>query len=336
MESLNVLFTAPGAVELRSEPVAPPKAGEVLCQALRSLVSIGTETQALRGVFEPGTMWAGWVRYPFHPGYSMVASVVEVGAGVEQIRPGDRVAVSGNHRQLFTSPATECYPLPEGISDEEGTWALLANTTQLGVRRAALELGESVAVIGLGVLGQLVAQYCRVSGARRVIAINRRPTRLGLARDHGATHTIQADAAGAYDEVKRITGGAMLDAVFDVTSGAAALAPATRLARRLGRVVLLADSPTPSQAHLGPNVVSNSLTIMSVHGSLRSEPTSAFHPWGVRGMTELFFDLLQQGRMRVSSLVTHRHSPLDAPEVYAGLLEDSSSALGVIFDWTRL
>jgi threonine dehydrogenase-like Zn-dependent dehydrogenase len=53
-------------------------------------------------------------------------------------------------------------------------------------------------------------------------------------------------------------------------------------------------------------------------------------------MTALFFDYLRQGRMRVADLVTHRHSPTEAPVVYAGLLRDRSSAIGVVFDWTAL
>ena len=336
MQSLNILFTGPGQVELREEPVAPPKPREVLCAAERSLISIGTETHCLRGVFEPGTMWADWVRYPFHPGYSMVARVEEVGSEVHGVQPGDLVAVSGNHRQRFTSPVEEVYPLPEGVSAEEGTWMLLACTTQLAVRRAAIQLGERVGVIGVGVLGQLVVQYCAVSGARQVVAINRSPSRLALARKHGATHTVQTDVEHARDTVREITGGAMLDVVFDVTSNPESLAPSTELARRMGRVVLLSDSPTPSRQHLGPHVVSNSLAIMSIHGSMRSEPTSAYHPWGARAMTDLFFDYLRQGRMRVADLITHRYSPQKAPEVYTRLLEDPTSALGVIFDWSRL
>ena len=53
-------------------------------------------------------------------------------------------------------------------------------------------------------------------------------------------------------------------------------------------------------------------------------------------MTQLFYDLIQQGRMRVRDLVTHRHSPREAPKVYASLLADTSQVLGVVFDWKKL
>ena len=66
------------------------------------------------------------------------------------------------------------------------------------------------------------------------------------------------------------------------------------------------------------------------------EHPSEFNPWTRREITSLFFDYLSQGRMRVSDLVTSRHSPLEAPEVYANLLRDRSGQIGVIFDWNQL
>ncbi len=69
--------------------------------------------------------------------------------------------------------------------------------TQLGIRRAALQLGEAVGVIGLGVLGQLVVQYLALSGARQIIAIDRSVPRLALAQGHGATATLALDVADA-------------------------------------------------------------------------------------------------------------------------------------------
>jgi 2-desacetyl-2-hydroxyethyl bacteriochlorophyllide A dehydrogenase len=331
--SLNIVFTAPNRVEMQTQPMRALRPGEVLCGAERSLISIGTEMLCLRGEFEPGTNWAGWVRYPFHPGYSMAARVLAVGDGVSAFREGDRIAASASHCQLFTLPAAECYKLPDGVSDDDATWTTLACTTQLAVRRAALQLGESVGVIGLGMLGQLVVQYLHVAGARRIVAIDTSATRLQLAAAHGATHTLQLGVAEARAGVAEITGGGMLDAVFDVTGHPAVLAPAVGLLRRMGRVVLLGDTVTPSLQYLGPGVVSNSISVLGIHGSAHPEHASEFAPWSRREMAALFYDFLLQGRMCVSGLETHRHAPKEAPEVYAGLARDRSAAMGVLFDW---
>ena len=333
MKSLYVVFPKKGRVDLWEEPIAPPGREEVLCAAEKSLISVGTETHCLRGVFDPGTNWEDWVKYPFRPGYSMVARVIEVGKDVTGLKEGDRVGVRTSHQQFFKIRPQDAFLLPTEISDEDASWSRLAGTVQLGVRRAQLQLGETVAVVGLGILGQLAVQYLVISGARRIIAIDLAQYRLDAAKAHGATHTLPLDVKGAYEEIVRITEGKMLDVVFDITGHPATLSPSIRLLRRLGRAVLLGDTPTPSQQCLGPGVVSNSIAILGIHGTMSPAQASEFNPWTRQEMTALFFDYLVQGRMRVSDLVTRRYSPLDAPEAYAQLVEDRSETIGVIFDW---
>ena len=148
-------------------------------------------------------------------------------------------------------------PVPDGIKDEEAIWATLARTTQLGVRRAELTLGESVAVVGLGMLGQLVTPVSKaVSGARHVIAID---TVAEAARPCGWQTAPRAAICLPADQARQavadITGGRMVDVVFDITGHPAVLAPASLLLRKLGRLVLLGDSPTPSRQNLGPRIV---------------------------------------------------------------------------------
>ena len=336
MKSVYIVFPEPNKIEVREETVSPPEPGEILCAAEKSLISIGTESYCLRGVFDPGTNWAAWVKYPFRPGYSMAARVVAVGEGVTGLKEGDRIAAWIEHQQFFKLRPEQAYPIPEGISDEEATWAILACTTQLGVRRAQLQLGETVGVVGLGMLGQLVTQYLAVAGARQIIAIDPVQSRLDRAKAHGATHTLALDVASARPEIEKITGGRLLDVVFDITGHPPVLAPAIQLLRRLGRVVLLGDTPNPTQQYLGPGVVSNSIAILGIHATTRPDEASDFNQWSAQEMAALFFDYLLQGRMRVSDLVTHRYSPLDAPQVYENLRRDRSAAIGVIFDWSLL
>jgi 2-desacetyl-2-hydroxyethyl bacteriochlorophyllide A dehydrogenase len=336
MQSTNIIFPAPNQVAVSQEPVAAPGPGEVLCEAEVSLISTGTETYCLRGVFDPGTNWADWVKFPFYPGYSMSARVAAVGEGVTSLSPGQRIAASAQHQQRFNVPARNVIVVPDGIDADTACWMLLAVTTQLGVRRAQLQLGETVGVVGLGLLGQLVVQYLALSGARHVVAIDTVASRLSLAAAHGATHTLAMDAQAARAAVAEITGGRMLDAVVEVTGHPAALAPSIQLVRKLGRVVLLGDTPTPSQQALGPGVVSNSVSILGIHGSQTPETASEYAPWSQAAIAELFFDFVLQERMRVNDLITRRYSPLEAPQAYEQLVTDRSSLMGVVFDWSQI
>jgi 2-desacetyl-2-hydroxyethyl bacteriochlorophyllide A dehydrogenase len=336
VKSIYIVFPEKEKVSVEEETLTPPERGEILCAAESSLISIGTESYCLRGVFDPGTNWEAWVKYPFRPGYSMAGRVVAVGKDVQGFREGDRIAAWTSHQQYFKLLPDEAYLLPEGISAEEATWAVLATTTQLGVRRAQLQMGERVGVVGLGMLGQLVVQYLAVSGCRQIIAIDPLPYRLEMAQRHGATHGLALDVASARAEVKKLTGGKLLDVVYDITGNPTVLAPALQLLRQLGRLVLLGDTPTPSQQHLGPGFLSNSLAILGIHAYARPMQGSDFYPWGAEEMVGLFFDYLLQHRMHVSDLITHRFSPLDAAQVYETLRRDRSPAIGVIFDWSLI
>ena len=336
MKSAYIVFPEAGKVEVAVEPVEPPAEGEILCQAQKSLISIGTEGYCLRGDFDPGTNWESWVKYPFRPGYCMVSRVIAVGKGVKDLKEGDRVESFTTHQQFFKTLPQNVYRVPDEMSDEEATWMTLACTTQVGVRRAELKLGETVGVVGLGMLGQLVVQYLHVMGARKTIALDPIQMRLDIAKAHGATHTLAIDVKEAREDIGKITAGKMLDIVFDITGHPAVLPSCIPLLRKLGRVVLLGDTPNPRRQHLGPGVVSNSIGILGIHASMTPPLATEFNPWTRREIIELFCDYVVQKRMRVADLVTHRHSPAKAPEVYASLQRDRSSAIGVILDWSML
>ena len=108
MRSKYIVYPQPEQVDIWEEEITPAEEGEILCQAEKSLISIGTELHALRGVTEPGTNWYDWVKFPFRPGYSMVGRVIEVGKGVNGVQVGDRVATYGFHQQYFQVTLYDC------------------------------------------------------------------------------------------------------------------------------------------------------------------------------------------------------------------------------------
>jgi 2-desacetyl-2-hydroxyethyl bacteriochlorophyllide A dehydrogenase len=335
MDSLNVIFTAKETVEVRREPVRDVGRGQILVQTQRSLISTGTECICLQRKFEEGTHWHNWVRYPFYPGYSNAGRVLEVGEGVDNFQRGDRVATRAPHFQFYVADAARTLKIPDGVSDEDATWFGIASIVQNGVRRAEHELGDVVVVIGLGMLGQLVAQYARLSGAREVIAVDVARPRLEMAQAHGATRTLEMGVADAYDAVSDWTEGRLADVVYDVTGHPAVFTPALRLVRRFGKLLLLGDTGIPSEQRLSFDVITRGLCIIGAHDTHPPDVATDHVYWSRANMQRLFFTYLERGQMRVSDLVTHCYSPAEAPQAYQMLTTDRSSALGVIFDWTE-
>lgn len=336
MESLNILFTGARRLELRREPVPEVAPNQVRVRTRKSLISMGTELICYERRFEPGTHWDQWVKYPFYPGYSNAGVVEAVGSDVTDVAVGDRVASRAHHRQIYVADTSRMLRIPDGISDEDATWFGLANIVQNGIRRAEHELGDAVAIVGLGPLGQLVTQYARLLGAREVIAIDPVPARLELARAHGATQTLAMRVSDAVDAVKSLTDGRGADVVYDVTGHPAVFSAALALPRRFGKVILLGDAGTPSEQRLTSDVIRRGLRIIGAHDN-HPPPVGTDHLWwSHHNMARLFFTYLERGQMEVSSLITHRYAPTEAPACYEALANDRAGALGVLFDWDRL
>src|SRR5438874_1641134 len=220
---LQNLKTGEGVVADVPAPVA--QRGRVLVRAAASLISAGTERafvelgrkslvgkakerpDLVRKVVEKvrsegllGTLQA--VREKLDEshalGYSAAGVVVEVGEGVKEFRAGDRVACAGTsyaaHAELLSVPKNLCAPLPDGVDFEGGAFSTLGAIALQGVRLAEPTLGESVVVIGLGLVGQLTAQLLRANGCR-VFGIDLDESRIQLARNSGADDGCVPDEA---------------------------------------------------------------------------------------------------------------------------------------------
>jgi predicted dehydrogenase/threonine dehydrogenase-like Zn-dependent dehydrogenase len=181
-------------------------------------------------------------------GYSAAGQIIEVGAGVVELRVGQRVACAGagqaNHAEINAVPVNLVAPLPAEVDYESAACATVGAIALQGVRRLAPTLGEQVVVIGLGLIGQMTAQILRANGAR-VLGVDVRGARVAVARTLG----MEAGAAAADVElgvlVSEWTGGAGADGVILCASGgdAGMLNASFDLCRRKGRMVLVGDVP---------------------------------------------------------------------------------------------
>lgn len=330
MQTRYLTFTGPRAVRLETVDTPAPKPGQAVVQTTVSLISTGTESFCYRGEFDPNTTWAGWVKYPFNPGYGAVGRVIALGEGVTDYKVGDRVVTGDTHRSHSVRDVAHLTRIPEGVTEEDATWGALTRTVQTAVRRAEHSMGDTAVVIGLGPLGQLVTQYLRILGLREILAIDTVQRRLDLALQLGATAAFNGSAADARDFVRSHTEGQLADVVYDVTGHHAVLPLALPLARDFGRVILLGDSPHPSKQHLTQDILARQVVLIGSHNA-RLQPQHAW--WTVPRQTELFYTYIRRGMMRLSPLISHRFRPEQCAEVYELLQRDRASTMAVFFDW---
>jgi len=328
-----VVFPEPLKVIVAEEPLRDPGPGEVLVEALFSLVSTGTELTAYTGSFPPGSAWARYVRYPFKPGYSSVGRVIEVGSGVEGVNVGSVVAAPAPHADRYVWRAGELVEVPSGASPEEATFHTLAAGVMHAVRLAGVKLGESAVVVGAGLLGQLAVQFSRLSGAFPVIAVDLSDYRLELAAKSGADLVVNASREDPAAAVREATGGRMADVVFEVTGDPSVLPQAIKLARGMGRLVVLSSPRGPSTLDFHDEVNSPSRVIIGTHFTSQPAVETPYYPWTWRRNRELFFRMLLSGRLSVKHLVSHVFPFEEAPKAYELLYRSRLQCMGVLFGY---
>ncbi len=181
-----------------------------------------------------------------HPiGYSLTGRVLSVGDGIEDLRPGDRVACAGaqhaHHAEIVRVPRNLCVPVPEGVDDAAAATVTLGAIALQGLRRLAPTLGETFVVIGLGLVGQLTVQLLRAAGAR-VVASDLDPKRVEEVRDFTDV-VLRPGDADSIGQVIRLTEGQGADGVVITAASSSdeVIATACRMCRRKGRVVIVGD-----------------------------------------------------------------------------------------------
>jgi len=268
---------------------------------------------------------------PFPLGYSLVGEVIDVGAETRGVRRGDLVACAGagiaNHAEFAAVPQTLFAVLPPGFADrvplEHAAFSTIGAIALHGFRLAGVGVGDRVAVIGLGLIGQLAAQIATAAGCR-VFGVDLSPARLALARQSGIELAVLREDAEARGSA--FTNGAGFDAVL-IAADATSRDPielAGALARDRAEVVALGavDLTLPRKVFFAKEL---GFRVSRSYGPGRYDPEYELHgrdyPIGYVRWTEqrnlaAFVDLLASGRVGVEPLISHRFDVAEAPKAY--------------------
>jgi len=322
----HLVFVKKQQVELETFELSPPGPEQVRVRLERSLMSTGTENIVFNQLYAPGTHWDNWVKFPFYPGYAAVGVVEETGADVDGLKAGDRVACRAPHATHAVMKAAQCYPVPESVPAEQAVWFALAKIAFQGVQAAQYRLGDTVAIIGAGPIGQMSLRWARASGASGVAVIDPVPDRERFAKVGGADAYLAAPAHEVKPKLEEALGDAPR-VVVDSTGHAAVFASALDLCGRLGRVVVLGDTGHPGDQHLSSDVIMKGLSIAGAHDGTR------FPGWDEPGAVALFFKLVGDGRFPLGGLNTHAFAPADCAEAYATANRERAKTMGILFNW---
>lgn len=323
----QVIFTAPGVVTVEPREMPTPDRHQLLIRTRVSLVSPGTERAFFLKL--PNTTQ----RYPHFPGYSNIGEVVGYGTDVEGWTVGMRVASTAYHIAYTTVDANLCVPVPAGMVDEDAVFFNLAAIALQGVRKARVELGESVVVIGAGLIGLLAMQLARLNGALPVIAVDTNERRLAFAREVGVDATVKVDdhLAATIAQQCEAPGAAV---VIEATGQPEAILTALSLAKPDGRVILLGSTRGETeQVNFYRDIHKKGLTVIGAHNSARPLVESSPGKWIAQDDQRVALKLLALDRLTVQPLITHRFSWQEASQAYETLKSWTTNALGMVLKW---
>jgi polar amino acid transport system substrate-binding protein len=366
----QVFLSRSGAIQVEDAPAPACGPGEVRIDVAHSVISTGTETSALaspdlrarldraaamarmgaerlrtRGLQE--VLRKARVRDGISApmGYSVAGRVCEAGADVDDLAPGALVAAGGSayahHAEQVAVPRNLVVPVPEGVSLRAASFATVGAIALQGVRRAAPQVGETVVVVGLGLVGQLAVQILGAAGCR-VIGVDPRADRALLARS--GPGGLVADSGPDPAEIERVvraqTASAGADAVLLCagTPSSDPLNTALRAVRQRGRVVIVGavGLALEREAFYRKEV---ELTMSCSYGPGRYDPSyeegGLDYPLGFVRWTEnrnmaAFLDLVARGSVDPERLAAGEHDLEDAAAAFGAAKAGTGSGVAVL------
>src|SRR2546429_1240481 len=363
-----------GEVTVTDVPAPVPRSGCVLVRAGASLISAGTERLTVeagqknlvaRAVAQPALVKqvinrAGTegilntidaVRSKLGSlnalGYSAAGRVIEVGEGVSEFREGDRVACAGvgyaSHAEVLSVPKSLCARVPDNRDLEVASFGTVGASALQGVRLSEPTLGESIVVIGLGLIGQITVQLLKANGCR-VFGIDLDSNKIELARQFGAdSGCAPDDDDDAKQRVMEWSRGRGADAVL-ITAATESNQPielAGEISRQKGRVVVVGavGLNLPRKPYFDRELT---FRVSMSYGPGRYDPEYeerghdypfGYVRWTEKRNLEAFLDLLSDGRVNIEPLITHRFNIDQAEQAYQLITGEDESYLGVLIQY---
>ncbi|WP_220376848.1 zinc-binding dehydrogenase [Paenibacillus taihuensis] len=322
------------------------QADEVRLSTLYSGISAGTQLTAYRGVnpfvqkqfngesrlFEPREHSESSL-YPVRGcwGYEEVGVVTELGSGVKGVKEGDVVYGTWGHKSAHTVSAdfAHDHKLPEGVDPLAGIYSQMGAIALNAILDADIHIGETVAVFGQGVPGQLVAQLARLNGAD-VIAIDLDDYRLGFSQKLGAAHTINSRQTDDVSKrIKELTGGKGADVAIEISGAAGALHEAIRCLAYNGRVVTAGFYQGGAKdLYLGEEFHHNRISLIG--SQISGINPQLTHRWDRLRMERTIMELARAGRLKLTDLVTHQVAFEQADAAYRMLDTNAEPVLQVV------
>lgn len=337
MRNKQIVFTKKNTAKLLEVEYLEPESNEVVVKTAFSTISCGTEKANITGNsnVSPHTDENNPAVFPRSLGYSSSGVVIAKGSGVKTLDVGDKVAMSWSlHKSInVVSEGNAVKFNEENISMQEAALCHIATFPMAALRKTKLEIGESMLVMGLGILGLMAVHFAKTAGAVPVIAVDPVAERREKALQFGADYALDPFEKDFAKKVKDLTDGGVNTAI-EVTGLGMGLNQCLDCMARFGRISLLGCTRDKNftvdyyrKVH-GPGI-----QLIGAHTMARPEMESSPGYFTQIDDIKSILKLCELKRIRLKDMIDEVYPPENCSEVYNSLTHDKNFPVVVQFDW---
>ena len=333
----RIVFTKPYTAEYLSiGKVDLENLGEyqVAVKSYYTTVSAGTEKANIMGVNNVGPK-EKIASFPRSLGYNCAGEVVAIGSRVTSVKVGDRAVVywstHSNYNIVHENQVVKIES--ENVSYADAAVSFISSFPLAAIRKVKLEVGESLMVMGLGILGQLAVKLARVAGACPIIACDPIAERREEALRNGADYAFNPFDTYFAEQVKAVADVGVQTAI-EVTGVGAGLDETLDCMAKFGRVALLGCTRSSDfSIDYYKKVHCPGITLVGAHTNARAMQESSHGNYTHNDDIKAILKLCALGRLRLKDIIKEVHNPADCHTVYTRLVNDKNFPVGVQFDW---
>jgi predicted dehydrogenase/threonine dehydrogenase-like Zn-dependent dehydrogenase len=356
-----------GETILEEVPAPKVRPGYVLIRTSRSLVSLGTERMLVEfgraNMFQKAMQQPDRVKQvlskvkteglkptlnavfnklgqPLPLGYCNVGTVMAVGDGVEDFSIGDRVASNGQHAEFVCIPKNLVAHIPDNVSDEDATFTVIGAIGLQGIRLCDPKLGETIVVVGLGLIGLITAELLIANGCK-VIGIDLDNAKIEIAKKKGIVAINPGEGTDPVKFVTSFTGNTGADGVV-ITASAKSdeiIAQAAKMSRKRGRIILVGViGLNISRADFYEKELTFQVSCSYGPGRYddRYEKEGIDYPlpfvrWTEQRNFSAILDMISRGKLDVATLITDRVALLDYNKIYNNIASKDAIASILVY-----
>ncbi|HAF61557.1 MAG TPA: hypothetical protein DCK95_04450 [Anaerolineaceae bacterium] len=347
MKAYYALIPEKEKLVFKEENLDPTTIGsnQILIEAETSVISAGTELAAFtalsKGVYKKGSRNA----YPWRPGYGLIGRVLEKGNHITRVANGDHIFCFGTHasHQFYEMDESGQKPFQSAFKIDEDIPAEVAVIARMGLiaitasQISNLLLNSTVAVFGLGTVGNLAAQIFQLHGCC-VIGLDPNNNRCAIAKSTGINQVSDTSPESQILKVMEFTDGKGADICVDAVGDSCVIKNCLRSATRYGQVILLGSPRADYKANLTEEFNLIHMHSLTLRGALEWH-LPAYNADGIKHSVssnlDILLNLIRTDQLKVRQLISHIIRPDELLSAYQGLLTRKDKYLSVVIDWSK-